>query len=164
MESHTDTIIEKTESHFFPVFNRNPLVVDKASGCLVWDVDGKEYIDLTSGWGVTTLGHSHPALIEAISEQLGLCMQAPNCNLSYTIPQAEAAELLCEISPPELTRVFFTNCGSEAVEGAIKLAAEPKISRDSSHVGTAFTAEPLAPHQSQVRSGIERRLSRYCPE
>ncbi len=126
MESHTDTIIEKTESHFFPVFNRSPLVVDRASGCLVWDVNGKEYIDLTSGWGVTTLGHSYPALIQAISEQLGMCMQAPNCNLSYTIPQAEASELLCEISPPELTRVFFTNCGSEAVEGAIKLARRAK--------------------------------------
>lgn len=126
MERHSDTIIEKTESNFFPVFNRNPLVVDKASGCLVWDVDGREYIDLTSGWGVTALGHCHPALIEAISKQMRLCMQAPNCNLSYTIPQAEAAELLCDISPPGLTKVFFTNCGSEATEGAIKLARQAK--------------------------------------
>lgn len=126
MENYTDTIIEKTESHFFPVFNRSPLVVDRASGCLVWDVNGKEYIDLTSGWGVTTLGHCYPALIQAISGQLGKCMQAPNCNLSYTIPQAEAVELLCEISPPGLTKVFYTNCGSEAVEGAIKLARRAK--------------------------------------
>ena len=126
MESHSDTIIKKTESHFFPVFVRNPLVVDRASGCLVWDVNGKEYIDLTSGWGVTAIGHSHPALIDAISEQLRLCMQAPNCNLSYTVPQAEAVELLCDISPPSLTKVFFTNCGSEATEGAIKLARRAK--------------------------------------
>ena len=126
MESHSDTIIEKTESHFFPVFVRNPLVVDKASGCLVWDVDGREYIDLTSGWGVTAIGHSHPALIDAISKQIRLCMQAPNCNLSYTVPQAEAVELLCDISPPGLTKVFFTNCGSEATEGAIKLARRAK--------------------------------------
>lgn len=126
MESKTHTIIEKTESHFFPVFVRNPLVVDKASGCLVWDVDGREYIDLTSGWGVTAIGHSHPALVDAISKQLRLCMQAPNCNLSYTVPQAEAVELLCDIAPPGLTKVFFTNCGSEATEGAIKLARRAK--------------------------------------
>ena len=126
MESRADTIIEKTESHFFPVFNRSPLVVDRASGCLVWDVDGREYIDLTSGWGVTAIGHSHPALVDAISKQLRLCMQAPNCNLSYTVPQAEAVELLCDISPPGLTKVFFTNCGSEAAEGGIKLARRAK--------------------------------------
>ena len=119
-------VIEKTESYFFPVFNRNALVIDKASGCHVWDVGGKEYIDLTSGWGVTTLGHCPPTLIEALSRQIRLCMQAPNCNLSYTIPQAEAAELLCNISPQGLTKVFLTNSGTEATEGAIKLARRAK--------------------------------------
>lgn len=126
MINSADAVIEKTESHFFPVFNRNTLVIDKASGCLVWDIHGREYIDLTSGWGVTALGHSHPTLIDALSRQIQLCMQAPNCNLSYTIPQAEAAELLCDISPQGLTKVFFTNCGTEATEGAIKLARRAK--------------------------------------
>ena len=126
MINSANAVIEKTESHFFPVFNRNALVVDKASGCLVWDVDGREYIDLTSGWGVTALGHCHPTLIEALSKQIRSCMQAPNSNLSYTIPQAEAAELLCKISPKGLTKVFFTNCGTEATEGAIKLARRVK--------------------------------------
>ena len=127
MISSADAVIEKTESHFFPVFNRNALVIDKASGCLVWDVDGREYIDLTSGWGVTALGHCHPTLIDALSRQIRLCMQAPNCNLSYTIPQAEATEALCDISPQGLNKVFFTNCGTEATEGAIKLARRAKM-------------------------------------
>lgn len=124
--SSADIVIQKTEAHFFPVFSRNALVVEKASGCMVWDIDGKEYIDLTSGWGVTCLGHCHPALVEALSRQIRLCMQAPNCNLSYTVPQAEALELLVDISPQGLTKVFFSNCGSEATEGAIKLVRRAK--------------------------------------
>lgn len=119
--SNADVIIQKTEAHFFPVFNRNAFVVDKASGCKVWDIDGREYIDLTSGWGVTCLGHCYPALVEALSRQIRSCLQAPNCNLSYTVPQAEAVEMLINISPQGLTRAFFTNCGTEATEGAIKL-------------------------------------------
>ncbi len=115
------TVIRTTEHRFFPVFSRSGLVVDKASGSRVWDVDGREFIDLTSGWGVTCLGHCHPALVESLSSQLKLVMQAPNCNLSYTRPQAEAVEQLVAIAPPGLTRVFFTNSGSEATEGAIRL-------------------------------------------
>ena len=163
MESHSDTIIEKTESHFFPVFNRSPLVVDRASGCLVWDVDGREYIDLTSGWGVTAIGHSHPALIDAISEQLRLCMQAPNCNLSYTVPQAEAVELLCDISPPSLTKVFFTNCGSEATEGAIKLARRAKKKPRLIACGNGFHGRTLGAAsvtgQERYRTPFEPLLS-----
>ena len=163
MESSAGTIIEKTESHFFPVFNRSPLVVDRASGCLVWDVDGREYIDLTSGWGVTAIGHSHPALIDAISEQLRLCMQAPNCNLSYTVPQAEAVELLCDISPPSLTKVFFTNCGSEATEGAIKLARRAKKKPRLIACGNGFHGRTLGAAsvtgQERYRTPFEPLLS-----
>jgi acetylornithine/N-succinyldiaminopimelate aminotransferase len=115
-------VIRATEDRFFPVFTRADLVVERASGCRVWDVDGREFIDLTSGWGVTCLGHCHPALVESLSAQLRLVMQAPNCNLSYTRPQAEAVERLTGIAPPGLTRVLFTNSGTEATEGAIRLA------------------------------------------
>jgi acetylornithine/N-succinyldiaminopimelate aminotransferase len=121
MTNTAESVVQKTEAHFFPVFNRSALIVDRARGCTVWDLDGKEYIDLTSGWGVTCLGHCHPALLAAISEQLSLCMQPPNCNLSYTIPQAEAAELVVSIAPQGLTKVFFTSSGTEATEGALKL-------------------------------------------
>lgn len=106
--SHTaNTIINATEAHFFPVFTRTELVVQRAQDCRVWDVDGREYIDLTSGWGVTCLGHCPTALTQALTAQLGNCMQTPNCNLSYTQSQADAASRLVEIAPEGLTRVFW---------------------------------------------------------
>ena len=114
-------IIHTTEHGFFPVFSRTELVVERASGCRVWDVDGREFTDLTSGWGVTALGHCHPTLVEMLAHQLSLVMQAPNCNLSYTRRQAEAVERLIAIAPPGLRRVLFTNSGTEATEGAIRL-------------------------------------------
>ncbi|MAF10762.1 aspartate aminotransferase family protein [Candidatus Poribacteria bacterium] len=114
-------VIAQTENAFFPVFTRHDVVVDRADGWRVWDTDGREYLDLTSGWGVTCLGHCHPALVDGISRQLRRCLQAPNCNLSYTPIQAEAVDRLVKAAPTGLTRAFLTNSGAEATEGAIKL-------------------------------------------
>jgi acetylornithine/N-succinyldiaminopimelate aminotransferase len=119
--AHAADVIAQTENAFFPVFTRHEFVVDRADGWRVWDIDGREYIDLTSGWGVTCLGHCHPALVGAITQQLGRCLQTPNCNLSYTPIQAQAAEMLVQAAPECLTRAFFTNSGTEATEGAIKI-------------------------------------------
>ena len=114
-------VIARTENAFFPVFTRHGLVVDRADGWRVCDTDGREYLDLTSGWGVACLGHCHPALVEGISRQLSRCLQAPNCNLSYAPIQAEAVDRLVKAAPAGLTRAFLTNSGAEATEGAIKL-------------------------------------------
>jgi len=114
-------VITQTENAFFPVFTRHDIVVARADGWRVWNADGREYLDLTSGWGVTCLGHCHPPLVDGITRQLNRCLQAPNCNLSYTPIQAEAAERLVRAAPSGMTRVFFTNSGTEATEGAIKL-------------------------------------------
>ena len=91
-----------------------------AEGCRVVDSEGREYIDLMAGWGVTCIGHCHPALVEAIRDQAGRLMQTTN--VFFTPPQTELLERLAAVSPPEITRSFFTNSGAEAVEGAIKLA------------------------------------------
>ena len=119
--AHAADVIAQTENAFFPVFTRHEIVVDRADGWRVWDTDGREYLDLTSGWGVTCLGHCHPALVAAITQQLGRCLQAPNCNLSYTPIQAQAAEMLVNVAPAGMTRAFFTNSGTEATEGAITI-------------------------------------------
>jgi acetylornithine/succinyldiaminopimelate/putrescine aminotransferase len=97
-----------------------PLVLAEGRGSRVRDTAGKEYIDLMAGWGVTCLGHCHPALVEAISSQAGRLMQTTN--VFYTVPQLELLERLASAMPEALTRSFFTNSGTEAVEGAIKLA------------------------------------------
>lgn len=115
-----DEIQKREARHFLPVVNRMPVALALGRGSRVTDVEGREYIDLTAGWGVCSIGHCHPILVEALREQAGRLMQTTN--LFYTLPQLDAAEALVALSPAELTRVFFVNSGTEAVEGALKLA------------------------------------------
>ena len=103
-----------------PVAARLPVALVSGRGSRVTDVGGREYVDLTSGWGVCAIGHCHPTLVAAISAQAGRLMQTTN--VFYTLPQLDLAEALVEIAPRQLTRSFFVNSGTEAVEGALKLA------------------------------------------
>jgi predicted acetylornithine/succinylornithine family transaminase len=96
------------------------VAIVEGRGSRVRDVEGREYVDLTAGWGVNAVGHCHPVLAEAIAQQAGRLMQTTN--LFYTLPQLDLAEHLAEISPAPLTRSFFLSSGTEAMEGAIKLA------------------------------------------
>lgn len=107
-------------AHFLPVVKRHPVALVEGRGSRVRDVAGREYLDLMAGWGVTCIGHCHPALVEAIREQAGLLMQTTN--VFYTLPQTQLLERLAAIAPGDITRSFFTNSGTEAIEGAIKLA------------------------------------------
>jgi acetylornithine/N-succinyldiaminopimelate aminotransferase len=86
----------------------------------VRDVAGREYVDLTAGWGVTCIGHCHPELVEAIAQQAGRLMQTTNW--FYTLPQLDLIDRLAELTPDTITRTFLVSSGTEAMEGAIKLA------------------------------------------
>jgi acetylornithine/succinyldiaminopimelate/putrescine aminotransferase len=77
-------------------------------------------VDLTAGWGVNAIGHCHPALVQAISEQAGRLIQTTN--FLYTLPQLDLVETLARIAPRELARSFLVSTGTEAMDGAIKLA------------------------------------------
>ena len=103
---------------FIQTYNRFPAAMVKGQGCRLWDADGKEYLDFLSGIAVCALGHSHPAVTEAVCRQAGTLMHVSN--LFYTAPQTELAELLIAHSFAE--RVFMANSGAEANEAAIKLA------------------------------------------
>jgi len=107
-------------AHFLPVVKRLPVALVEGRGSRLVDAEGREYLDLMAGWGVTCLGHCHPALVEAIREQAGRLMQTTNA--FYTLPQLELIERLAEVTPPGLTRSFVVSTGTEAVEGALKLA------------------------------------------
>jgi acetylornithine/N-succinyldiaminopimelate aminotransferase len=107
-------------AHFLPVVKRHPVALVEGRGSRVRDLEGRWLIDLMSGWGVTCIGHSHPALVAAISEQAGRLMQTTN--IFYTLPQTELVQKLPALAPPGITRSFFTSSGTEAVEGALKLA------------------------------------------
>jgi len=109
---------ELERKYFMHTVERVPLTIVKGQGARVWDEDGREYLDFVGGWAVTSLGHSHPVVVEALSEQARTLIQTSN--QFYTIPQIRLAELLVEHS--SLDKVFFSNSGAEANEGAIKLA------------------------------------------
>ena len=98
------------------------LVVDKAEGSEVWDVDGRRYIDFMAGIAVLNVGHRHPRVVEAVREQIDKFWHI--CLADFYYPQAiELAEKLREIAPMNgRSRVYFGNSGTEAVEAAIKLA------------------------------------------
>lgn len=96
--------------------------IEKAKGIFMYSPDGKKYIDLISGIGVSNLGHSHPAVIQAIKEQLDKYMHLMVYGEYVQTPQVQLAEALTATLPDPLRSVFLVNSGSEAIEGAIKLA------------------------------------------
>ena len=114
-----------SDKHILQTYGRYPIAFVKAQGCHLWDADGKEYIDFMSGIGVTSIGHAHPAWIQAITNQAQNLAHVSN--LFYTTPAAELAQRLTDIAPG-MTGVFFANSGAEANEGLIKIAR--KYSRD----------------------------------
>lgn len=104
--------------YFMHVVERLPLTIVRGKGARVWDEAGKEYLDFIGGWAVNSLGHCHPVVTKAITEQAQLLIHTSN--QFYTVPQIRLARLLVENSC--LDKVFFGNSGAEANEAAIKLA------------------------------------------
>lgn len=113
----TDWVAEE-HRYVFQNYGRQPVVIERGEGTRAWDVDGNEYLDFVGGVAVNTLGHAHPVVANALAEQAKTLIHTSN--LFYTKPMIELARLLVEHSC--LDRVFFCNSGTEAVEGAIKLA------------------------------------------
>lgn len=113
--------LERYEHALVGVFGRPLLVLERGEGCWVWDADGKKYLDLLSGIAVNALGHNHPAVVAAVSKQVGEALHVSN--FFTTRAQIELAERLLTVAEaPDGSAVFFTNSGTEAIEAAIKLA------------------------------------------
>lgn len=111
-------IKEKDTEYIAGTYSRFQVALEKGEGALLYGVDGKEYIDFTSGIGVNIFGANDTKWKEAVTEQINKLQHA--CNLYYTVPQVKLAELLCEKTGAE--KVFFANSGAEANECAIKTA------------------------------------------
>jgi len=109
---------ELEAKYLMHTYNRQPVVLVRGQGCRVRDENDRCYLDLVAGIAVNCLGHSHPAVAEAVHNQAHRLIHTSN--LYYTIPQIELAQLLVENSCAD--RAFFCNSGAEANEGAIKLA------------------------------------------
>jgi acetylornithine/N-succinyldiaminopimelate aminotransferase len=144
----------------------------RGEGCYVWDVDGKRYLDFLAGIAVNSLGHAHPALVKAVSEQVGTLVHISN--LFASPQQIELAQNLTRITGAgEGGRVFFGNSGAEAIEAAIKLARRNKqhgtilALENSFHGRTTGSVsltgkpalredfEPLLPQVAHIGSTIE---------
>ena len=98
------------------------LEIVKAKGCLMWDADGKEYIDLISGFSVANIGHGNQLVIDAITKQANDYMHLMVYGEIIENPQVAYAKMLTDHLPATLNCVYFTNSGTEATEGALKLA------------------------------------------
>ena len=120
--------MDKAEQYLLHTYNRFPVVFERGQGVYLYDTDGKEYLDFAAGIAVFALGYNDPEYNQALTDQLGKIIHTSN--LYYNIPAAEAAQKLVEKSG--MSKVFFTNSGTEAIEGAIKVARKYAYLKDGS--------------------------------
>jgi acetylornithine/N-succinyldiaminopimelate aminotransferase len=109
-------------AHMPPFFAKTPISIERGDGVYVWDEEGVRYLDLTAGWGVTSIGHAHPVIQAALAEQGARILQNPDSGLTHSPARARYLALLIGVLPANLPRVFFSNSGAEANDAAIKLA------------------------------------------
>jgi acetylornithine/LysW-gamma-L-lysine aminotransferase len=102
------------------VFSKKPIVITRGKGALLWDINGKEYVDCASSYGVGALGHCHPKVVEAIKAQAEQLITCHSCY--YNDKRSEFIEKLVKITPKGLDKAFLSNSGAETIECAIKLA------------------------------------------
>ena len=146
--------------------------IEKADGMHIWSPDGKRYIDLIAGISVCNMGHSHPAIVDAVKKQVNKYMHVMAYGEIIQESQVELARLLCRQLPAKLSSVFFVNSGSEAVEGGLKLAKRATGRREIVYCDKAYHGctqgamsvmgcesfkaafQPLLPDTKAVRFGV----------
>lgn len=127
--------IDNAEKNLLHTYNRFSLVLDHGEGVYLYDTDGKKYLDFTAGIAVCSLGYGNEAYADALKKQIDKLMHTSN--LYYNVPTIEASQKLLKVS--KMDRVFFTNSGTEAIEGAIKSAKKYAYTRDG-HAGHEIIA------------------------
>lgn len=131
----TKNIMEMADANLIHTYNRFPVVLDRGEGVYLYDNDGKKYLDFAAGIAVFALGYAHKTYNDALKAQIDKLIHTSN--LFYNEPAASAAEKI--VKTTGMSRVFFTNSGTEAVEGAIKLAKKWAFLRDN-HAGHEIIA------------------------
>ena len=132
----TKTIIETAEEKLIHTYNRYQIVLDKGDGVRLYDTDGKEYLDFGAGIAVFALGYNNKEYNDAVKAQVDKLIHTSN--YFYNEPAVKAAQAVTKASG--MDRVFFTNSGTEAVEGAIKLAKKYAYLKDHSFHGRSMGA------------------------
>jgi predicted acetylornithine/succinylornithine family transaminase len=142
-----DQVRETESRHVLQTYKRAPIVLVRGQGARVWDTEGKDYLDFTSGVGVASLGHANPGLADVLSEQARTLVHTSN--LFFHPYQAELSEKLARLSG--LDRVFFCNSGTEAMEACLKFARRYWHAKGSRQ-RTAFVALTRAFHGRTIGS------------
>src|SRR5215472_8384396 len=159
-----ENIAALERQYLLPTYSRYPVVLHRGKGVFLFDIEGKKYLDFVAGIGVNALGHAHPRIVKAIRDQAAKLIHVSN--LYYHEYQGPLAERLCKLSG--LNRAFFSNSGTEAIEGSIKLArlaghragGDAKcrlVALDGSYHGRTFGALSLT-GQDKHRKGFEPLL------
>lgn len=126
--SKTQEYIDKGEKYLLKTYNRYPVVLDRGEGVYLYDVDGKQYLDFGAGIAVFTLGYQNKKYNDALKGQIDKILHTSN--LFYNVPAVDAAEKIVKTSG--MDKVFFTNSGAEAIEGALKVARKYAYLKDPS--------------------------------
>lgn len=121
MDQLNDTF-EIEDNYYASFANKTKISIEKGNGVYVYDETGKKYLDLTAGWGVTSIGHANPVITLALLEQSEKIIQNPNSGATYSPARAKLLGLMRKVLPENLKRVFFASTGAEANDAAIKLA------------------------------------------
>lgn len=119
--------MEQADQALVHTYNRYPIVLDHGEGVYLYDTEGKKYLDFAAGIAVCSLGYGHPEYNAALKEQMEKLLHVSN--LFYTAPVVDAAEKLKKAS--QMDRIFFTNSGTEAIEGALKAARKYAYTKKS---------------------------------
>ena len=130
----------------------------RASGCTIWDHNGKAYLDFAGGYGVFTLGHSHPKVIQAVKAQMEL--MSLSGKTMFNVMLGRASKRLAQLAPGDLQISFFANSGTEAVEGAIKLARKATGRRKIVGTHNAYHGKTLG---ALSASGRDYFKTSYAP-
>lgn len=120
--------MRQSEESILHTYNRFPVVLDHGDGCWLYDTEGKKYLDFAAGIAVNALGYHYPGYDEALKEQIGKLMHISN--LYYNEPMSQAGKKLVKASG--MSKAFFTNSGTEAIEGALKAARKYAFSKGES--------------------------------
>ncbi|MBR1628619.1 MAG: aminotransferase class III-fold pyridoxal phosphate-dependent enzyme, partial [Lachnospiraceae bacterium] len=140
-----EEIMQRADSYLLRVYNRFPVVFDHGEGMYLYDIEGKAYLDFAAGIGVSAFGYGDEEYEKALIDQVKKLIHVSN--LFYHDGLAEAAEAVCKASG--MDKVFFTNSGAEAIEGAIKTAKKYGTLRDG-HSGHEIIAMNQAFHGRTV--------------
>lgn len=120
--------IQQGEEYILKTYNRYPVVLEKGEGVFLYDVEGKKYLDFGAGIAVFALGYGNKDYNDELKEQIDRLIHTSN--LFYNVPAVEAAKKIVEAS--KMKKVFFTNSGTEAIEGALKVARKYAYNKDDS--------------------------------